>query len=70
LKACDDVKAKVAWLVIESDGETYPVYRVARIDAVPLVLAECPFLEYYLIDHDYGWLIADTDHNELLVATR
>jgi hypothetical protein len=41
-------------LIIESGADQYPVYD----------------FEYYLIDEEFTQLIADTDHNEIIVAKR
>lgn len=53
------------WLIIESDSDDYPVYRAA-IAEIPNVLGECNFFEYYLVGENCEWLIADTDHNEVI----
>jgi hypothetical protein len=55
------------WLIVESDREAYTVYDVA-LDAVGQVLSECGFFEYYLVGPDFSWIVADADHNQLLVA--
>lgn len=62
------VHARVVWLVVEAESRELVVYRIAQLEAVPRVLAECTFFEYYLVDCGFRWLIADTDHNEILVA--
>lgn len=58
-------KARSCWLIIESDSDDYPVYK-AVISEIPNVLGECGFFEYYLVGEYVEWLIADTDHNEVM----
>jgi hypothetical protein len=55
------------WLIAESESEIYPVFE-GEIVAIVSVLKECGFFEYYLVDSEFRWIVADTDHNELLVA--
>jgi hypothetical protein len=55
------------WLIAESSSETYPVYDV-DVATVAAVLEECSFFEYYLVDPAFAWIVADTDHNQILVA--
>lgn len=57
------------WLVLESDSKDYPVYRVAP-SQLSVLLGECSFFEYYLVDLKFKWIIADTDHNAVVVAGR
>jgi len=53
------------WLIVESDGDSYPVYDV-EVDVVAGVIKECSFLEYYLVDPEFNWIVSDTDHNQLI----
>lgn len=46
------------------DGEA-AVYRV-RPEAAIRVLGECAFFEYYFADESLTWILADTDHNQLI----
>ena len=55
------------WLIAESTTETYPVYDV-QVESIVAVLKECSFFEYFLVDPAFKWIVADTDHNQLLVA--
>jgi hypothetical protein len=58
---------KRCWLIAESESEAYPVYDV-QIGTIVAVLKECCFFEYYLVDPDFNWIVADTDHNQLILA--
>ena len=51
------------------NGRTYPVFDV-QIAVLTSILKECSFFEYYLVDPEFRWIIADTDHNEILVLPR
>jgi hypothetical protein len=69
----DDVRAlfpttveRVWFLPDPGQGEP-PVYDLEAEALMPL-LGELPFFEYYVIDPSYRWLVAETDHNEILVA--
>lgn len=55
------------WLVSEGERDDSPVYDVA-VGVVTSILSECSFFEYYLVDLEFRWIIADTDHNQLLLA--
>jgi hypothetical protein len=55
------------WLIAECNHNDHPVYQVS-VAVVASVLKECSFFEYYLVDSDFEWIIADTDHNSLIVA--
>jgi hypothetical protein len=69
LEACATVGATDGWLILEADGDEHPVYRCSDFGVLPRVLGECLYFEYYLVDERSRWLIADTEHNEILVAT-
>jgi hypothetical protein len=60
---------KKCWLIGEPDSDTtpYTVY-VTDTSKVAEVLSQCRFFEYYLVDPNLNWIIADTDHNQLIVA--
>jgi hydroxyacyl-ACP dehydratase HTD2-like protein with hotdog domain len=56
------------WFIVENDEDgPWHVLDVAT-DAVPTIIAECGPFEYYLVGQKFNWLIAETHHNQLVVA--
>ena len=70
VQACASVGATEGFLIIESSGEGYLVYRCTSFEAVGQVLSECGFFEYAIVDYQLQWLIADTDHNEMIIVSK
>jgi len=70
----DDVRAlfptsvERCWFVPAPADEGAPSVYELEAEALMPLLGELPFFEYYVIDPDYRWLLAETDHNEILVA--
>jgi hypothetical protein len=57
------------WMISEpGSAATSPTVYVADACKVADVLGECRFFEYYLVDPNLDWIIADTDHNQIVVA--
>lgn len=54
-------------LICDCERDDYLVYEVA-VGVVTSLLSECSFFEYYLVDPEFRWIIADTDHNQFLLA--
>ncbi len=70
----DDVRAlfpvmveRCYFLPETGDGSDPSVYELEAEALMPL-LGELPFFEYYVLDPMFRWLLAETDHNEILVA--
>jgi hypothetical protein len=55
-------------LLIEADSPELPTY-VVRTKSIVSLLSQCEFFEYYVVPHDLSFMVADTDHNELLVTS-
>lgn len=49
------------------DGGPLPAFE-ATLESVLLVLGDTPVFEYYLVGKGLDWLLASTDHNELLLC--
>lgn len=64
---CGDMRETV--YVLADDGRRFFVYSLP-FEAVPKLLGECPFFEYYIVPRDYAWLLCETDHNEVIVCAR
>ena len=54
------------WFIPDTDSREWPVYGV-EVGKVPLLLAELPYFEYYLVGLDFDWFVAENDHNEVVV---
>lgn len=55
------------WFIAETDADKLPVFEV-RIDCLKAILDRCPFFEYYLVGIDFGWILIENDHNEIIIA--
>ena len=58
----------VGWFIPETEGGRSLVYRLTAKE-VEVVIADCPFFEYYFLDITEQLLVAETDHNQFVVAT-
>lgn len=54
-------------LFLESDASHAPVYR-GNLAHLLQVIDDCSAFEYYLAPPDLGWIIADTEHEQLIRA--
>jgi hypothetical protein len=66
--ALADLGSSRGWLVVDGGGQGDVVYDV-DIGAVVELLASAPFLEYAIVDQAVTVIVADSDHNEILIAS-
>jgi len=59
--------AERCWLIPETEEEYPPVFDV-EVRCITPVLAECSYFEYYLVGKQFEWLIAENDHNQVIVS--
>ena len=57
------------WWVVD-DGEQEPFVFDIPLARVGEVIAECRYVEYYLVAKTLDWLLAENDHGQLLLATQ
>ena len=55
------------YFIPETESRSLPVYSAVAKD-VAFIIDECPFFEYYVVDSQFRWLIAESDHNEYFVC--
>jgi hypothetical protein len=55
------------WLIPETEEEKLPVFD-AEISCISRLLGECSYFEYYLVGKRFDWLIAENDHNQVIVS--
>lgn len=67
---CASLRATTTMLILESETDQYPVYHCSSVDSVVSALQDCELFEYYVVDPELRWLVADTDHNELVTSVR
>jgi hypothetical protein len=65
--ALGELGSSRGWLVVDGGTEGDVLYQV-DLGAVAELLANAPFLEYAIVDESVSVILADTDHNEILVA--
>lgn len=57
----------LGWFIPETESRAYLVYHLTAKET-EAVIADCPFFEYYFWDAREHLLIAETDHNQFIVA--
>lgn len=55
------------WFVVDEDNEDKLIFS-APLNKIPSVLENCRFFEYYVVDKDLKWVIAENDHGDLLLS--
>lgn len=55
------------WLIVEPEDNVRPVLDL-KVSEVPEVLWELPYVEYYVVDHEMRWLMAEDHHGCLHVV--
>jgi len=55
------------WFIIDEDNEEKLIFS-APLNKIPSVLENCRFFEYYIVDKDLKWIIAENDHGDLLLS--
>lgn len=51
----------------ELDEGPLPVFGI-EASGIETLIGECPFFEYYVVDADKAWLVAETEHDILIVC--
>jgi hypothetical protein len=59
---------EIGWFIPETEGGGNLVYRLTAKE-VEAVVEDCPFFEYYFLDAGEQRLIAETDHNQFVIAS-
>jgi hypothetical protein len=59
---------KKCWFIPETEEEDPTVYD-AEVKSITPLLAECSYLEYYLVGKRFDWLIVENDHNQVIVSS-
>jgi hypothetical protein len=57
----------LCWLIPDTEEEWLPVYEM-DVRQVELLINDCPGFEYYVVGHDFSWLIVETDHDQYMVC--
>jgi len=57
----------VWFLIVDDEDHSSSIFDIHPF-LVPLILSECYYFEYYLIDKNLEWLICENDHNEIIYA--
>lgn len=61
------IKDENVWLIVDDDSSMHHVY-LTPISLIKYIIPECQFFEYYIVDTKFNWLLAENDHNQLLVC--
>jgi len=61
-KDCD------VWFIADDDEDIF-VFDV-NINDITNILSECRYFEYYIVPHDFAWIMAESDHGVLFLSKR
>jgi hypothetical protein len=56
------------WLIVDEDNEAKYLLSLP-LRKVPSVLEECRFFEYYIVDKQLNWMMAENDHGDLMLSS-
>jgi len=57
------------WLILETEEIDKPVVET-DVHAAQVLLQDMAFVEYYLVDSKFEWLLLENDHNEVLIVSK
>lgn len=57
------------WFLVDEDNEEKFLFDVP-LHAVPEIIKECRYFEYYIAAQDLQWLLAENDHGDLLFMAK
>lgn len=49
------------WMIIDDDSPQFPVLQTT-VEAAAYILNEMSFVEFYLVGHEFDWLICENHH--------
>jgi hypothetical protein len=55
------------WFIADEDNEDKLIFS-APLEKISLVLENCRFFEYYIVDKNLKWMITENDHGDLLLS--
>src|SRR5262245_7886443 len=55
------------WFIPETEQPVPPVFDL-KLSDIQAIIGGCPFFEYYIVDKEYRWLVAESDHNQYHVV--
>ena len=55
------------WFIPESEEEDLLVFDLT-CDEIEKLIAACPFFEYYVVNKQNQWFVAESDHNQFQVC--
>lgn len=55
------------WLIADEDNEEKLLFSLP-LSKIKSILEECRFFEYYIVDKNLTWLLAENDHGDILVS--
>jgi hypothetical protein len=60
---------KDIWLIVDEDNESKLIFS-APLEKVPNILEDCRYFEYYLVNKELTWILAENDHGDLLFSEK
>jgi hypothetical protein len=55
------------WLIADEDNEEKLLFSLP-LSKIKSILEECRYFEYYIVDKNLTWLLAENDHGDILVS--
>lgn len=62
-----ELAGKLFFIPESDDEDPLPVFRIEASDIESLI-DECPFFEYYVVDSNKSWLVAETEHDVFIIC--
>ena len=55
------------WLIADEDNEEKLLFSLP-LSKIKSILEECRYFEYYIVDKNFTWLLAENDHGDILIS--
>ncbi|MFJ4456723.1 DUF6756 family protein [Pseudomonas sp. NPDC089392] len=56
------------WFIADEDNEEKLLFCLP-LKKIPSILEECRYFEYYIVDKQLSWMIAENDHGDLVFCS-
>lgn len=57
------------WLIVDEDNDKKFVFSLP-LSEVKNIIEECRYFEYYIVDKNLTWLLAENDHGDLIFSEK
>ncbi|MFJ2331797.1 DUF6756 family protein [Pseudomonas helleri] len=57
------------WLIVDEDNDEKFVFSLP-LSKIKKITEECRYFEYYIVDKNLKWLLAENDHGDLIFSEK